>query len=367
MGSDGAIYTGYKNKLLRYNPDGKGGIDATPHVVFTLTEGDLSARSIDTTTWSNWRWKSIRVTGSGANTKILAGTSSNARGTFLLTTTDGNTFTAGSWLNTGGALSTPVPSQDPATPDDLWAYAGIYPGNSNGTDSSYSRYTASAPFTDNFARDASFAAAEDTLSTEDVRYRNQFIGDVDANPAVPFLVAYSTPSWNSRAVSIPDPRTGWLALVQPDGTFISAHELRVTEDAELLPTDQSSNFQGTIGFLQLNKLADGATEVLWSGTIYGYGRYLVQTTSTGPSLSVSLSSHVATLTWSADANGYALETTRNLSGAPGLVERRDHRPGQPHVQLYPVGHARGAVLSAQEVEQKNSGRFQLALPGSGLI
>ena len=71
----------------------------------------------------------------------------------------------------------------------------------------------------------------------------------------------------------------------------------------------------------------------------------MQTTSTGPSLSVSLSSHVATLTWSADANGYALETTGNLSGAPasapsvGIIGQGNLTssytlPATPVVQFY---------------------------------
>jgi hypothetical protein len=345
VASDGSIYTGYKNKILRYNPDGKGGIDSTPHVVFTLKQDDLSTYSIDPTLWSGWRWKSIRVIGTGASTKLLVGTSSSARGSFLLTTSDGNTFTAGSLLNVGGGISTPVPGSDPAAPDDLWVYAGIYPGNSNGTDSSYSRYIVSPPFTDNFSRDASFTAPLDAASTNDVHYRADFIGDVDANPAVPYLVTYSTPSWNSRAVGIPDPRPGWLALSSPDGTFVSARELNVTEDTELLSADQAADFQGTIGFVSLNKLSDGSIEVLWSGTIYGYGRYLVQTsTAVGPSLSISLSKTVATITWGTDANGYTLETATSLSGTPtwssvgvvgqGTLTASYTLPGTPAVQFY---------------------------------
>jgi hypothetical protein len=346
VASDGSIYTGYKNKILRYNPDGKGGIDSTPHVVFTLTQDAFSNYSgVDPTLWSGWRWKSIRVIGTGTNTKLLAGTSSSARGTFLLTTTDGNTFSAGSRLTAAGGISTPVPSGDAAAPDDLWVYAGIYPGNSNGTDSSYSRYIVSPPFTDNFSADASFTAPLDAASTNDVHYRADFIGDVDANAAVPYLVSYSTPSWNSRAVGIPDPRPGWLALSTPDGTFVSSHELNVTEDTELLPTDQASDFQGTIGFLSLNKLTDGTVEVLWSGTIYGYGRYLVQTgQTTGPSLSISLSNSVATISWGTDANGFTLQTATSLSGTPtwssvgvvgqGTLTSGYTVPGTPAVQFY---------------------------------
>ena len=124
----------------------------------------------------------------------------------------------------------------------------------------------------------------------------------------------STPSGNSRAINIPDPRSGWLALTAPDGTFVYAHELKVTEDVELLPADQAADFQGTLGFVQLNQLTDGTLEVLWSGTIYGYGRYLAQTT--GPSLMIGWSGKVATIGWGPEANGFTLETAGSLSGSP---------------------------------------------------
>lgn len=280
VSADGHIYTGYKNKILRYSPNGSGGLNPAPTVVFTLTLDDLTARGIDVALWPGWRWGRLRVTGTGANTVLLAGATSRARGNWLLTTTDGNTFTAGSFLDIGGATSTPV-SPDPAMPDDKAVYAGIYPGNSNGTDSSYSRYVAVPPFTENFTRDSAFTAPRDPFTYLE-KYRADFIADVDANQATNLLAVYSAPSWNSRAVGISTPRPGWLALTTPDGRFLSSHLIDVTEDAELLPTPKASIFQGTVGAVSLNVLPTGETEVLWSGMIYGYGRYLV--TPYGPAL-----------------------------------------------------------------------------------
>jgi hypothetical protein len=276
VGPDGAIYTGYKNKILRYASDGQGGINPKPAVVFTLAQSDLSNHSIDTSLWPNWRWARLRVVGTGTNMVILAGTTSILRGNWRLTTTDGTNFVAGSLLALGGGTSTPIPSRDPATPSDEWDYAGIYPGNSSGADSSYSRYTVSPPFTDNYTRDATFTAPADPFTYLE-KYLALFIGDVDANKDLDYLAVYSTPSWNSRTVFGPNavPRPGWLALNTHEGRFLSAHKIDITEDAELLTTDQASLFQGTIGFVSLNKLTDGTVEVLWSGTIYGYGRYLV--------------------------------------------------------------------------------------------
>lgn len=273
VASDGSIYTGYKNKILRYTFNGTGGINPAPQVVFTLTQDELTARSIDTALWPNWRWARLAVSGTGSNTVILAGASSSARGNFLLSTTNGTNFVAGSFLGVGGATSTPVPSRDASAPDSEWVYAGIYPGNSNGADSSYSRYTATPPFTDPFSRDSSFTPQADPFLYTN-KFRNDFIGGLDANSNLNYIVVYSTPTWNSRAV-VGTPRPGWLALVGQDGRFLSSHKLNVTEDAELLSEDNASLFQGTVGFVSLNTLSNGVVEVLWSGTIYGYGRYLV--------------------------------------------------------------------------------------------
>lgn len=274
VAKDGSIYTGYKNKILRYLPDGSGGIDPTPHVVFTLTLDQLTSNGLDPAVWPGWRWARLGVSGTGKDTIILAGASASNRGNFLLTTTDGTNFLAGSQLGVGGATATPIHSHDPTTPDDIWTYAGIYPGNSSGADSSYSRYIATAPFADKFNRDATFSPPSDPF-TYPTRFRNDFIGGLDANQDLNYVAVYSTPSWNSRAV-VGTPRPGWLALVGENGRFLSAREIPITEDAELLSEDQASLFQGTIGFVSLNKLATGEVEVLWSGTIYGYGRYLVR-------------------------------------------------------------------------------------------
>jgi hypothetical protein len=272
---DGSIYSGYKNKIIRYSPNGSGGINPTPQVVFTLTSDELTNRGLDPVAlWPNWRWARMSVSGTGANTKILAGASSSARGNFLLTTTDGTNFVAGSRLGVGGATSTPVTGHDPATPDALWDYAGIYPGNSNGADSSYSRYVANPPFSDDFTSDSTFKSPADPF-TYPSKFRNDFIGGLDANQALNYIAVYSTPSWNSQVV-VGTPRPGWLALVGENGRFLSSRQIDITEDAELLSEDKTSLFQGTIGFVSLNKLASGEVEVLWSGTIYGYGRYLVQ-------------------------------------------------------------------------------------------
>jgi len=122
----------------------------------------------------------LHAVGTGVNTVILAGTTSGARGNWRLTTSDGTNFVAGIFLGIGGATNTPIPSRDPATPNDEWVYGGIYPGNSNGADSSYGRYTASAPFTANYAADSTYTAPADPFTYLE-KYRADFIGDVDAN------------------------------------------------------------------------------------------------------------------------------------------------------------------------------------------
>lgn len=74
-----------------------------------------------------------------------------------------------------------------------------------------------------------------------------FSGSVDAHPDFGFVVHYSTPSWNSAAIGSPL-RPGWLALHDlTNGNFIVAHQLSVTEVDELLATDNTALFLGTVG------------------------------------------------------------------------------------------------------------------------
>src|SRR5215510_11542932 len=168
VSDDGSVYSGYKNQIIRYAANGSGGISTNPVVVFTLDGITATNNGVTVAQWMSFRWAHIRVRGSGASTKILAG-GIGGRGVWLLTTTDGSTFTAGAHMNgafgnAAGNISNLLPSKDPATPDDLWFYGGSYPGNSSGADSTFYRATASPPFTDPanvFVTDGTFSAQAD--------------------------------------------------------------------------------------------------------------------------------------------------------------------------------------------------------------
>ena len=225
VSADGYVYTGYKNQMLRYAPNGSGGFNPTPTVVFTLDQDTATAKGLSEAQWLNFRWGTIRVSGTGANTKLL-GCGVGPRGDWLLTTTDGNTFTAGSfrgggWGNPVCSTSSLVPSKDPGTPDDLWFYGGWYPANSSGIDSTFVRGITSSP-TDDFTVDGTFTVRADPNTNAPVRYSGMFYGGSDVHPDLDFMVAYSSPAYNHSAVGGYQP--GWLALLgATNGAFLASH------------------------------------------------------------------------------------------------------------------------------------------------
>jgi hypothetical protein len=281
VSSDGYIYTGYKNKIIRYAPDGSGGSSPVPQVVFTLDTNTVATVHGNLYTTAG-RFPKIRVRGTGVDTVLLVGGNSGTRGYLRLSTTDGNNFVAGSWM-TGGfgaggsAASSLIPGQDPANPTDEWTYSSSYPGNSAGSDSSFVRMITTAPFADpdnNFVVDPTFTPQSDGGSNS-VKYSAHFIGDIDASANVNYVVAYSTPSWNSIGIGSPQ-QPGWLALHDMiTGNLIATYQINVTEADELLSSDQAALFQATIGYVTMDTLPSGTVEILWSSPVYGYGRYLV--------------------------------------------------------------------------------------------
>jgi hypothetical protein len=286
VSADGYIYTGYKNKIIRYAPDGAGGISPVPHVIYTLdTNTVATVHGLLYTV--NGRWPKIRVSGTGTNTVILAGGNAGSRGTLRIATTDGNNFVAGAWMpggfgnGGGGPFSSLIPSQDPNDPTAEWVYAGGYPGNSSGVDNGFFRFTTLPPFIDpddNYFKDSSFVSKADAGSNS-VKYAAQFIGDVDAKADLDYVVAYSTPSWNSIGIGFAQ-EPGWLALHSvTNGDLVASYKINVTEADELLSADQASLFQATIGYVTIYEPTNGPVEVLWSSPVYGYGRYLISDNS----------------------------------------------------------------------------------------
>ena len=283
VSDDGYVYSGYKNQIVRYAPNGSGGISSSPAVVFTLDNATALANGVSQAQWAGFRWAHIRVRGSGVNTKVLAG-GIGARGVWLLTTADGNTFTAGAHMNggfgnAGGNISNFIPDPNGAAPDDYAFYGGSYPGNSSGADSTLYKAKASAPYADPanlFVNDGSFSVQSDPNTNNLTRYQKLFQGSCDVHPDLDFLVNFSTPPYNSPAAAPHQP--GWLAIHnRTNGNFITSYQLPCSDLDEYLPADSSMLFMGAIGSVSLYPLADGTAEVLWSSQVFGYGRYIVGT------------------------------------------------------------------------------------------
>lgn len=277
VADDGVIYVGYKNKVIRYAPDGGGGF-TSPTVAYTHAN-DGSAN------WYQWRWDCVRAKGSGANTVILAGgkTWRPNQGYYYLTTEDGVTFAvAGSvpngYANASGGASKPILNEVDA---EEYVYATCYPGSDGGTGTTFYRYWRPAGTTDDFEKDTELFNAEKNGDAAPDEYRTEFMSAVDGDDSLNYVVAYSTPSWNSENLGLAETRPGWLAVHDTvEGTFISAYKLEVTEDVEFDPdaAPPAALWHGTLGDVSVNVpegAPAGACEILWHSGVYGYGRYII--------------------------------------------------------------------------------------------
>jgi hypothetical protein len=318
VAADGVVYVGYKNKILRYAPNGEGGFNA-PTVAYTH-EDDGSAN------WHQWRWENIRVTGAGAETVILAGgkTWRPNQGYHRLTTTDGITFSKADPtqdIAAGGGASSVISGRVPAEPDSDWVYVTLYPGSSNGIDSRFNRQVGDPEAFLPFANDGTFAAQRDPIANPETDYVSEFISDVDGDSTLGYVVAYSTPSWNSKAVGRIPTRPGFLAVHAHDGSLLGSHTLEVTEDQEIVgdpaAENATSQFHGALGALEVNVLDGmkaGQAEVLWYSGIYGFGRYLVGSAAPAPetpTLRIARAGGGIEITWE---GGGTLESAGAVAG-----------------------------------------------------
>ena len=322
----GVIYVNYKNKLLRYAPDGNGGFE-DPTVIYTH-ENDGSER------WHQWRFETLRASGSGADTVLIAGgkTWRPSQGYREMVTEDGLTFTEKDIAGFKGGGSSIITAPFGDTPTQEWIYGSLYPGGSNGVDTRIVRYVRDAALEETFS-----TTSFDIQLDEEIGYNGLFVSDTEVHPNFPYLVSFSTPSWNSIERAVDPPTPGWIAihdqfydseLVDPDtgegkAQLIGLHKLNVLESDELLvePTDEfedSALFHGTMGRVNINVLPGmrpGQAEVLWHSGIYGYGRYIldfapkqVEVTSIE-----RVSAEEASLSWTSEVgNFYTIESSTSL-------------------------------------------------------
>lgn len=277
VADDGSIYVGYKNTIIRYSPDGADGFAAPVKVYEHPDDGS--------DTWPAWRWENLRVSGSGSNTVIVAGpkTWRTNMGYYILATQDGNTFSVNGYVPNGFAQASGGGSHL-IRPGDGFEYVLVstYPGSDRGDGTTFYRYFRFEDTDTDFEKDPPdfFAAEKDGDAPLD-EYRTEFISDVDGRSELDYVVAYSTPSWNTIGIGRTEYSPGWLAIHDFEfGGFLSAYQLGVTEESHLQQGSDPpiSPFYGTLGAVTLYvpaTAAPGGSEVLWYGGIYGYGRYTI--------------------------------------------------------------------------------------------
>lgn len=277
VSDEGYIYVAFGEYILRYKPDGKGGF-TSPETVFQLSD-------IATNGAEDWGINAFSVNGAGKNTQIFGG--QNGKG-FALTTADGNqftlafTYTRAGWPGISGPQSNLVHN---ATMKEEWIFVGGYGNASAGNDSSFYRLTRALNNpTEIFVNDDSFFTAAGKTDATDAEYKANYIGGIGGADGLPYVVAYSTPSWDSSIKVSPafialHDITAYELYGEADGAYIADIQIPVYSNEELrLPTGTTSDWYGTEGTVEVNIPAGadaGAFEILWGGGIYGYGRFSV--------------------------------------------------------------------------------------------
>lgn len=315
----GVIYVNYKNKIIRYAPKEGGGFEE-PTVAYTQTNDGSD-------TWASWRFETLRASGSGADTVLIAGgkTWRPGQGYRELVTEDGLTFTESDVTGFKGGGSSIITAPFGDTPTQEWIYGSLYPGGSNGVDTGIARNVR-----DKAAEEPFGSSSFDMETDEEIGYIARFISDAEVHPNFPYLVTYSTPSWNSAERGFDPPAPGWIAFhdqfFDPDvldpetgdgkAKLIGLHKIDVTEADEIVGA--SALWHGTLGELNINVLPGmrpGQAEVLWHSGVYGYGRYVVDFAPKAIEVTniARVSAEEATMSWTSETGKfYAIEASTSL-------------------------------------------------------
>ncbi|MEW6234010.1 MAG: hypothetical protein AB1656_01360 [Candidatus Omnitrophota bacterium] len=294
VSDDGVIFTGYKNKILRYAPDGQGGFSG-PTVAYTEPKGDP-------TYWKAWRWETIKASGKGKDTIVFAGgkTWRTDQIYYYFDTQDGLTFAKKKKVGFKGGGSQPYVNEF----NEVMVIGGNYPGGASGFGSDIARYLFAQGSDEDFYQDPLLQFTAPALDKDNKNYLDSYIGwflsGYAARTGLPYFAVYSTPSWDTKdsetagTLGFSDSPVdtpylpGWLALHGIEtGEYIegSAHMLAVYESDELdgdtvnaAGVNPASRWHGTLGDMDLYIPAaatPGSAELLWYSGIYGYGRYVI--------------------------------------------------------------------------------------------
>ncbi|MCC6231533.1 MAG: immunoglobulin domain-containing protein [Verrucomicrobiales bacterium] len=390
-----AIYTGYKNVILRWAPAAGGGWSTTPTVAWTEPVPGVGDGSSGGDGSLSWRWRTFRVAGAGPNTVIYAGGATWRMSMHVqkFVTTDGLNFTPAARVNDrdGGikqrysysGMNTKAVkyAKDPSRPNLELFFTPSFPAS--GRELKPRRFTLNP----DSPRSGSFTEA---VAASEQRNRNNFFdpdneaagglpafrweGDeapapsgtafydgnwsfaMDTDDGLDYLVNYSGPSWN-QVYGTEERRPAWLGIHRLSGRIASgqsSYRLDFDEQTEVtldtVGTGNSYTYDANV-----NVYADPASpanlqkaEVLWSGGSFGFGVFTVQ------NVAATLVSSPTNQTVAAGTN---VTLVADVTGSPN--DFRWYRNGRPLPDApYYVGAGK-AALTIQGVTPADAGTYQL--------
>ena len=388
-GPDGqkVIYSGYKDKVLRWTPMANHTWSDTPTVAFQEpTPGNPPVPNESTPMssgdrWWQWRHQNVRVTGSGNDTVIAVNANTWRPGMHIqkLTTTDGVNFLPAARVNDrdnankngfsfGGAPTSIIRyGKDSARPNLETVFEAHYPAAGWGPPVNRYTFDPDSPrawsgdttiglFVGDEAEAGDFPkftwdqGPADGLNAYDGYWNANLQGHKDLD----YLVAYSMPSWNNAFN--PD-RPGWLALHTTAGQRAKGNS---TVKIDCLETDESENGGQTGPFLisfgnvevypnASTPKAEGRSQIHWVGRTLGFGVFEAK------NVAASFSSQPP-----ATMSGYMTTTLRitadTLGGPNFYVWQKD---GADLVDDARVSGSRTEKLSIRDAISEDAGKYTL--------
>lgn len=390
-----AIYSGYKNVILRWAPLASGGWSTTPTVAWIEPVPGVGDGSSGGDGSNSWRWRTFRVVGGGTNTTIYAGGATWRQSMHVqkFTTTDGLTFTPVARVNDrdGGikqrysfsGMNTKAVrfTGDPSRPNLHLFFTPSFPAS--GRDLKPTRYTLnpdsprSGSFTEpvpaseqrnrnNFFDQDNAAAGtlpafrwegpERPFPSGTEFYDGNWSYAMDTDAGLDYVVNYSGPSWNNQ-YGPDERRPGWLGIHRLSGSIASgnsSYKLDFNEVTEVTldnpNTGNSYTYDGNV-----NVYADPTapanvqrSEVLWAGGSFGFGRFIVENVA---------ATLVSSPTNQTVAAGATVTLAAQVTGSPN--EFRWYRNGKPLPESPYYEGATKATLTIKGATATDAGTYQL--------
>ncbi|MDP8243258.1 MAG: hypothetical protein P9L94_04190 [Candidatus Hinthialibacter antarcticus] len=279
LDDDRNIYINQGQHIVRYTSDGADGFTG-PELAFSF-EGDYLGY--------DFRPGNLSVSGSGADTIITGG---NDGVYFVITTQDGNTFSVrettgrSAWPGFNGASSNIILSPDEFT---NYVYNSGYPGASNGWDSTFYRAYKDVGSEDApWGNDELWSVQGEVTETPTIQtYKPNYVNSIKGLDGLIYVVSCSSSTWqidNTHGDDNGEIRPCFIAVhdaafeAEQDGALIAHRAIQAfTTDELRTPSDVVPSSYGGFGqAIEVNQPAtaeENAFEILWSGGVFGYGRY----------------------------------------------------------------------------------------------